>query len=63
MSKTNPNKDMSRKTFLKFAATSTTVLLSKIIDWAITDRENDEKIKEFKQLLNALEGGRVLDIW
>ena len=36
--------------------------LFRIIDRGITDRENAEHIKEIKESLNALEGGRVLDI-
>ena len=32
------------------------------IDRGITDRENAEHIKEIKESLSALEGGRVLDI-
>ena len=37
--------------------------LFRIIDRGITDRENAEHIKEIKESLSALEGGRVLDIW
>ena len=36
--------------------------LFRIIDRGITDRENAEHIKEIKESLCALEGGRVLDI-
>jgi len=36
--------------------------LFRIIDRGITDRENAEQLKEIKESLNALEGGRVLDI-
>ena len=36
--------------------------LFRIIDRGITDRENAEHIKEIKESLNALEGGRVLDV-
>ena len=36
--------------------------LFRIIYRGITDRENAEHIKEIKESLNALEGGRVLDI-
>ena len=36
--------------------------LFRIIDRGITDRENAEHIKEIKESLNALEGGRVVDI-
>ena len=36
--------------------------LFRIIDRGITDRENAEKLKEIKESLNALEGGRVLDV-
>ncbi|WP_320664656.1 hypothetical protein [Prochlorococcus sp. MIT 1223] len=36
--------------------------LFRIIDRGITDRENAEHIKEIKESLFALEGGRVLDI-
>ena len=36
--------------------------LFRIIDRGITDRENAEHIKEIKESLSALEGGRVLDI-
>ena len=36
--------------------------LFRIINRGITDRENAQHIKEIKESLNALEGGRVLDI-
>ena len=36
--------------------------LFRIIDRGITDRDNAEHIKEIKESLSALEGGRVLDI-
>ena len=36
--------------------------LFRIIDRGITDRENAEHIKQIKESLNALEGGRVVDI-
>ena len=36
--------------------------LFRIIDRGITERENSEHIKQIKESLNALEGGRVLDI-
>ena len=36
--------------------------LFRIIDRGITDRENAEHIKDIKKSLNALEGGRVLDV-
>ena len=36
--------------------------LFRIIDRGITDRENAEKLKDIKESLNALEGGRVVDI-
>ena len=36
--------------------------LFSIIDRGVTDRENAEHIKEIKESLNALEGGRVVDI-
>ena len=36
--------------------------LFRIIDRGITDRENAEHIKEIKESLSALEGGRVVDI-
>ena len=36
--------------------------LFRIIDRGITDRENAEQLKEIKEYLNALEGGRVFDI-
>ena len=36
--------------------------LFRIIDRGITDRENAEQLREIKESLNALEGGRVLDI-
>ena len=35
--------------------------LFRIIDRGITDRENAEHIKDIKETLNALEGGRVVD--
>ena len=37
--------------------------LFRIIDRGITDRENVKHIKEIKESLNALEGGKVVDIW
>ena len=36
--------------------------LFRIIDRGITDRDNAEHIKEIKESLNALEGGRVVDV-
>ena len=36
--------------------------LFKIIDRGITDRENAEQLKDIKESLNALEGGKVLDV-
>ena len=36
--------------------------LFRIIDRGITDRDNAEHIKQIKESLNALEGGRVVDI-
>ena len=36
--------------------------LFRIIDRGITDRENVKHIKEIKESLNALEGGKVVDI-
>ena len=36
--------------------------LFRIIDRGITDRENAEKLKDIRESLNALEGGRVLDV-
>ena len=36
--------------------------LFRIIDRGITDRENAEHIKEIKESLKALEGGRVVDV-
>ena len=36
--------------------------LFRIIDRGITDRDNAEQIKEIKESLNALEGGRVVDV-
>ena len=36
--------------------------LFRIIDRGITDRDNAEHIKEIKESLKALEGGRVVDI-
>ena len=36
--------------------------LFSIIDRGITDRENAEHIKEIKESLNALEGGKVVDV-
>ena len=36
--------------------------LFRIIDRGVTDRENAEQLREIKESLNALEGGRVLDI-
>ena len=35
--------------------------LFRIIDRGITDRENAEHIKEIKESLNTLEGGRIVD--
>ena len=36
--------------------------LFRIIDRGITDRENAEQLKDIRESLNALEGGRVLDL-
>ena len=36
--------------------------LFRIIDRGITDQENAEQLKDIRESLNALEGGRVLDI-
>ena len=36
--------------------------LFRIIDRGITDRENVKHIKEIKESLNALEGGKVVDV-
>ena len=36
--------------------------LFRIIDRGITDRDNAEHIIEIKESLNALEGGRVVDV-
>ena len=36
--------------------------LFRIIDRGITDRENAEHIKEIKESLNALEGGKVVNV-
>ena len=36
--------------------------LFRIIDRGITDQENAEHIKDIKETLNALEGGRVVDV-
>tara|TARA_Y100001968_G_scaffold132479_1_gene120906 strand:- start:494 stop:625 length:132 start_codon:yes stop_codon:yes gene_type:complete len=36
--------------------------LFRIIDRGITDRENAEKLKDVRESLNALKGGKVLDI-
>ena len=36
--------------------------LFRIIDRGITDRKNAEHIKDIKETLNALEGGRVVDV-
>ena len=36
--------------------------LFRIIDRGITDRDNADQLKEIKESLNALEGGRVVDI-
>jgi len=36
--------------------------LFRIIDRGITDRENAKHIKEIKESLNALEGGKVVDV-
>jgi len=36
--------------------------LFRIIDRGITDRDNAEHIKEIKESLNALEGGKVVDV-
>ena len=52
---------MSHKTFLKLAATSVTVKLFMLINLGVSDRENADHIKEIKESLNALEGGRVVD--
>ena len=36
--------------------------LFRIIDRGITDRENAERLNDIKESLNALEGGRVVDV-
>ena len=36
--------------------------LFRIIDRGITDRDNAEHIKEIKESLNALEGGKVVNV-
>ena len=36
--------------------------LFRFIDQGVTDRENAEHIKDIKESLNALEGGRVFDV-
>ena len=36
--------------------------LFRIIDRGITDRENAEQLKDIKETLNAIEGGRILDV-
>ncbi len=36
--------------------------LFRIIDRGITDRENAEHIKGIKESLNALEGGKIVDV-
>ena len=36
--------------------------LFRIIDRGITDRENAEQLKEIKESLNTLEGGRIVDV-
>ncbi len=36
--------------------------LFRIIDRGITDRDNAKHIKQIKESLNALEGGRVVDV-
>ena len=36
--------------------------LFRIIDRGITDRENAEQLKDIKEILNVLEGGRVVDV-
>ena len=36
--------------------------LFRIIDRGVTDRENAEQLKDIRESLNALEGGRVLDL-
>ena len=36
--------------------------LFRIIDRGITDRENAEQLKDIRESINALEGGKVLDV-
>ena len=36
--------------------------LFRIIDRGITDRENAEQLKDIRESINALEGGRILDV-
>ena len=36
--------------------------LFRIIDRGITDRKNAEQLKDIKETLNAIEGGRILDV-
>ncbi len=36
--------------------------LFRIIDRGFTDRENTEQLKEIKESLNELEGGKVVDV-
>ena len=38
------------------------ICVIKIIDRGIPDRDNAERIKEIKESLNALEGGKVVDV-
>ena len=45
-----------------YVVVQTVESLFRIIDRGITNRENAEHIKEIKESLSALEGGRVLDI-
>jgi len=45
-----------------YAAVSACQAVFAIIDKGVTDRENAEQLRAIRESLNALEGGRVIDI-
>ena len=46
-----------------YAAVSACQAVFAIIDKGVTDRENAEQLRAIRESLNALEGGRVIDVW
>ena len=45
-----------------YAAVSACQAVFAIIDKGVTDRENAEQLRAIRESLNALEGGRVIDV-